>query len=214
MGRRRIEMKKIGIQKNLRVTFSKRRKGLFGKAGELAALCGSQIAILVQSPSNKIFAFGNPSFESVIRKYESAGTCNNSSPLEGDLTEVKKAGYFEAVARLEGQKRMGDSGKFWWDEEIEGMKLHELEEYVEELEKLRERLKIKEMEVGKESQRPWPLESDSTGVPYQNMGLDLDVFQDQIDYFMKTSEESDVQEEEIVRHDWHFDDDLWGWSTS
>ncbi|XP_073123235.1 agamous-like MADS-box protein AGL62 [Henckelia pumila] len=220
-GRRKIEMKKIESKKNLQVTFTKRRKGLFAKAGELASLCGSGIAILVQSPGDKISAFGYPSVESVIHNYESEGTyCSYSSPFEGfNITDVKN-GYLVAMARLEEQKRIetaakGD-GKFWWDEEIEGMELYELEEYVEELEKLRERVKVREMEVATESEKQYlASDSDSVGFPSQNMGLHLDAF---LDYFMKTyhvENDAQAEEEEIVGDFWHFDDDdLWGWKTS
>ncbi|XP_075516021.1 agamous-like MADS-box protein AGL29 [Primulina tabacum] len=221
-GRRKIEMKKIESKKNLQVTFTKRRKGLFGKAAELAALCGSGIAILVQTPAGKISSFGYPSAESVIHNYESAGTPYNYSPSEGNITDAKN-GYFQAVARLEEQKRIesaakeistGDNGKFWWDEEIEGMELHELEEYGEALEKLLERVTVKEMEVAKGSEKQLALDSVSVRPPCQNIALNLDAFQDQFNSFMATSVESDAREEEILGHVWDFDDDLWGWKTS
>ncbi|XP_073277097.1 agamous-like MADS-box protein AGL62 [Primulina huaijiensis] len=221
-GRLKIEMKKVESKKNLQVTFTKRRKGLFGKAGELAALCGSEIAILVQSPAGKISSFGYPSAESVIHNYESAGTYYNYSPSEGDITDAKN-GYFQAVARLEEQKRIEsaakeisteDNRKLWWDEENEGMELHELEEYGEALEKLLERVTVKEMEVAKESEKQLALDLDSVRPPCPNIELNLDAFQDQINYFMTTSVESDAREEEILGDVWHFDDDLWDWKTS
>ncbi|XP_073312487.1 agamous-like MADS-box protein AGL23 [Primulina huaijiensis] len=115
-----IEMKKIESKKNLQVTFTERRKGLFGKAGELAALCDSGITILVRSPAGKISSFGYPSADSVIHNYESARTSYNYSPSEGDITDAKNV-YFQAVARLEEQMRIesamkeistGDNGKF------------------------------------------------------------------------------------------------------
>lgn len=216
-GRRKIEMKKIERKTNLQVTFTKRRKGLFEKAGELCALCGSGIAILVQSPANKIFPFGYPSVESVVHKLESGGTYSTTSLEEVDFSIIDvKNGYFEAVARLEEQKRIesaskeiaiGNNGRFWWDEEIEGMELHELEEYVEALEKLLKRVKAKEMEAAKESEKQLSFASDS-------VGPNLDAFQDQMDYFMKTSEENDAREGEIVQDVWLFDDDLWCLKTN
>lgn len=111
-GRRKIEMKKIERKTNLQVTFTKRRKGLFEKAGELCALCGSGIAILVQSPANKIFPFGYPSVESVVHKFENGGTYSTTSLEEVDFSIIDvKNGYFEAVARLEEQKRIESASK-------------------------------------------------------------------------------------------------------
>ncbi|XP_073037572.1 agamous-like MADS-box protein AGL62 [Primulina eburnea] len=119
-GRLKIEMKKIESKKNLQVTFTKRRKGLFRKAGELAALCDFGIAILVRSLAGMISSSGYPSADSVIHNYESARTYYNYSPSEGDITNAKNE-YFQAVARLEEQKMIestakeistGDKGKF------------------------------------------------------------------------------------------------------
>ncbi|EPS64141.1 hypothetical protein M569_10640, partial [Genlisea aurea] len=66
LGRRKIEIRKIEKKQNRQVTFTKRRMGLFRKASEIGVLCGAEMAILVRSPAGKIFAFGNPSPDSVI----------------------------------------------------------------------------------------------------------------------------------------------------
>ncbi|KAI3701912.1 hypothetical protein L6452_27377 [Arctium lappa] len=59
-GRKNIEIKKIEETNNRQVTFSKRRTGLFKKASELCVLTEAQIAIFVNSPSSRVFAFGHP----------------------------------------------------------------------------------------------------------------------------------------------------------
>ncbi|XP_004229071.1 agamous-like MADS-box protein AGL62 [Solanum lycopersicum] len=68
-GRKKIEIAKIQNQTNLQVTFSKRRAGLFKKASELSTLCGSNVAIVAFSPSNKVYACGHPSVESIVDKF-------------------------------------------------------------------------------------------------------------------------------------------------
>ncbi|XP_057469665.1 agamous-like MADS-box protein AGL61 [Actinidia eriantha] len=45
-GRQRIEIKKIQKRSQLQVTFSKRKAGLFKKAGELSVLCGVDVAVI------------------------------------------------------------------------------------------------------------------------------------------------------------------------
>ncbi|EPS60937.1 hypothetical protein M569_13868, partial [Genlisea aurea] len=50
-GRRKIEMKKIENMSSRRVTFSKRRGGIFKKSSEICVLSGSEIAIIVESIS-------------------------------------------------------------------------------------------------------------------------------------------------------------------
>ncbi|KAJ4837198.1 hypothetical protein Tsubulata_028140 [Turnera subulata] len=73
MGRRKIEIKMVKDSGSRQVTFSKRRTGLFKKANELATLCAVQIAIIVFSPGGKPFSYGNPTVESVTRRFLNEG---------------------------------------------------------------------------------------------------------------------------------------------
>nr|GEW79323.1 agamous-like MADS-box protein AGL62 [Tanacetum cinerariifolium] len=63
IGRQKIPIKKIEKMTSHQVTFSKRRKGLFKKASELCVLTGAKMAILVQSPGERCYAFGHPSVD-------------------------------------------------------------------------------------------------------------------------------------------------------
>ncbi|MCD7471602.1 hypothetical protein HAX54_012173 [Datura stramonium] len=47
-------------EKNLNVTFSKRRNGLFKKASEISILCGAEVATVIY-PKNSVYSIGNPS---------------------------------------------------------------------------------------------------------------------------------------------------------
>ncbi|KAL3614380.1 hypothetical protein CASFOL_042454 [Castilleja foliolosa] len=69
-GRQKVTMVKMSNESNLQVTFSKRRAGLFKKCSELCTLCGSEAAIVVFSPANKVFCFGHPNVQTVIDKFE------------------------------------------------------------------------------------------------------------------------------------------------
>ncbi|KAL8488961.1 hypothetical protein ACS0TY_025031 [Phlomoides rotata] len=118
LGRRRIEIKKIEKRSNLQVTFTKRRIGLFKKASELSLLCGAQIAILVQSPGGKIYSFGHPSVEDLINCF-----------LTADVPPPQITDD-EAVMRLAM-------------EEWESLELHQLEEYLEALQTLADKVSEK-----------------------------------------------------------------------
>lgn len=59
MTRRKIQIKKIDSITARQVTFSKRRKGLFKKAQELATLCDADIALLVFSSTGKLFEYAS-----------------------------------------------------------------------------------------------------------------------------------------------------------
>ncbi|KAG6416802.1 hypothetical protein SASPL_124242 [Salvia splendens] len=70
LGRRKIPMRKIEKKSSLQVAFTKRRGGLFRKATELSILCGAEVAILVQSPAQKLYAFGHPSVAALIDRID------------------------------------------------------------------------------------------------------------------------------------------------
>lgn len=55
MGRGKIEIKKIENLSSRQVTFSKRRGGLFKKAGELAVLCDAEVAVIIFSQTGKLY---------------------------------------------------------------------------------------------------------------------------------------------------------------
>ncbi|KAL9170193.1 hypothetical protein ABFS82_04G128400 [Erythranthe guttata] len=157
MGRRKIEIKKIEKKSSLQVTFSKRRKGLFRKASELSVLCGAEIAILVQSPANKIYSYGHPSVETLFHRYQTGGGGGAASSII-PYREDGRSKYDEAVKKLEIVKRSmkqesnsSSNTRFWWDEPMEGMELYELEEYAEAMEALKDNVlrRVDEMEKQK-----------------------------------------------------------------
>ncbi|KAL3812949.1 hypothetical protein ACJIZ3_014217 [Penstemon smallii] len=143
MGREKIEIAKIKIKTRLQVAFSKRRSGLFRKASELSLLCGAKIAILVQSPAGKIFTFGNPSVDSVLNHFQT-GRVNFSAGFGANNNFSSRRRYDEAMRKLDREnmiknrmkEKVEEGNTFWWDKSIEGLELHELEEYLEALEEL------------------------------------------------------------------------------
>uniref|UniRef100_A0A0D9WET4 MADS-box domain-containing protein n=1 Tax=Leersia perrieri TaxID=77586 RepID=A0A0D9WET4_9ORYZ len=80
-GRKKIEIKRIDDAAARDVCFSKRRQGLFNKAGELSLLCDANIAIVVFSRTRKGFSFGHPSVDDVANRLASMtmGIADNPS---------------------------------------------------------------------------------------------------------------------------------------
>ncbi|XP_031115808.1 agamous-like MADS-box protein AGL61 [Ipomoea triloba] len=67
--RQRVPLARIENEVQRLVTFSKRRTGLFKKASEMSTLCGTEIGMVVFSPSGKPFSFNNPDMNAVLTKY-------------------------------------------------------------------------------------------------------------------------------------------------
>ncbi|XP_057443970.1 agamous-like MADS-box protein AGL62 [Lotus japonicus] len=98
-GRKKIEIKKMTNTKNMQVTFSKRRIGLFQKANELCTLSGAEMALIVTSPSQNVFSFGHPSVETVIDKYLLEGQTQPSDNMQY-ITAQRSADVLEQNAKL------------------------------------------------------------------------------------------------------------------
>ena len=59
MTREKIKIKKIDNITARQVTFSKRRRGLFKKAEELAILCDADVALIIFSATGKLFEYAS-----------------------------------------------------------------------------------------------------------------------------------------------------------
>jgi pheromone receptor transcription factor len=66
---RRQEIKLVQKEDARQVSFSKRRKGLFKKASELATLCGVDVAIMVNSPAGRPYTFGSPDVDTIFNRF-------------------------------------------------------------------------------------------------------------------------------------------------
>ncbi|KAH6817048.1 AGAMOUS-like 19, partial [Perilla frutescens var. frutescens] len=70
MVRGKTELKRIENSTNRQVTFSKRRSGLLKKAFELSVLCDAEIALIVFSPTGKLYEFSSCSgINKTIERY-------------------------------------------------------------------------------------------------------------------------------------------------
>jgi len=151
-GRQKIEMKKMSNESNLQVTFSKRRSGLFKKASELCTLCGADVALVVFSPGDKVFSFGQPNVDTVIDRYlfrvppQNNGTmqfieahrCANVRELNIQLTQINQL--------LENEKKHAEElshlcketeTQFWWAGSVDGMNRAQLEFFKKALEEIK-----------------------------------------------------------------------------
>uniref|UniRef100_A0A453R480 MADS-box domain-containing protein n=1 Tax=Aegilops tauschii subsp. strangulata TaxID=200361 RepID=A0A453R480_AEGTS len=69
MARERRAIRRIESAAARQVTFSKRRRGLFKKAEELAVLCDADVALVVFSSTGKLSQFASSSMNEIIDKY-------------------------------------------------------------------------------------------------------------------------------------------------
>ncbi|KAK4748975.1 hypothetical protein SAY87_026424 [Trapa incisa] len=145
LGRRRIAIRRRENIEERRVTFTKRRTGLFEKAAEICLMCDAKIAILTFSEGGKDFCFGNPDIDYILDCYLMGrspaeiclpGGCG-CGEYDHTLGESKQL-YQVALRGLERDKGegkttaaahmvAGQDGGFWWDRSVvDDLSLEEL----------------------------------------------------------------------------------------
>ncbi|KAL0729456.1 hypothetical protein Bca4012_025549 [Brassica carinata] len=147
-------MAKIEKENNLQVTFSKRKNGLFKKASELCTLCDVRIAVIVFSPSGKVYSFGHTKVETVINRFE-----NNDHPqpnmqlgeiLQNSTIRGLNNRLTELTNQLESEQKTSEEWKnlrqkskvpdIWLKESIGELDLGQAKEFKGKLENLKRQL--------------------------------------------------------------------------
>ncbi|XP_004507578.1 agamous-like MADS-box protein AGL62 [Cicer arietinum] len=157
-GRKKIEIKKLEKNTNKQVTFSKRRSGLFKKTSELCVLCNVDAAIVVFSPADKLFCFGQPNTDAIINSYINGTTEFETSKSIGKSIsyEEHNTEYEKAIQNLEFEKKkleeyenltkVWNSGE-WWNDPIDEMSIDQLEQFMASIYELRRKLVDRAHEV-------------------------------------------------------------------
>ncbi|KAK3035965.1 hypothetical protein RJ639_031138 [Escallonia herrerae] len=179
-GRKKIEMKMIRDENARRITFSKRRSGLFKKASELSTLCGIEIAIIVFSLGGKAFSFGHPSVESVIDRFlngnqeppnERFSKHVSSSYRESRLQQLNK--QFDKLnqeltvkkkQRKRLEKSLEDSGYKRFEDHIHDLGLSDLKQCIVRMQKLKGKVSQKVKELSGEASSKHSEEVDLSNI--------------------------------------------------
>ncbi|KAK8951311.1 Agamous-like MADS-box protein AGL19 [Platanthera zijinensis] len=141
MARGRTEMRRIENTTSRQVTFSKRRNGLLKKAFELSVLCDAELALILFSPSGKLYEFSTSSTLKVIERYKmnTKNVASDSRSTEQNIQQWKRDAETLAktieVLEISKRKMTGESL-----ESCSIYELHELENQLEQsVAKVRER---------------------------------------------------------------------------
>lgn len=70
LGKKKIKLEYIPGRNKRNVTFSKRKKGIMKKAFELNILTGSDILLLVASPSGHVYTFATPKLMPMVTEHK------------------------------------------------------------------------------------------------------------------------------------------------
>ncbi|XBI23069.1 hypothetical protein VPH35_064012 [Triticum aestivum] len=109
-GRKKTVIRRIEQKDARHISYSKRRRGFFTKASDLAVLTGAQVAALAFSPGGNVFSFGHPSIDSVVERFlpaEGAGVgAREVSTADDRLLAGESAGEGAAEGAADEDKKL------------------------------------------------------------------------------------------------------------
>ncbi|KAL6226318.1 PREDICTED: agamous-like MADS-box protein AGL18 [Fragaria vesca subsp. vesca] len=167
---RRTKIEKIEHLSSRQVTFSKRRKGLFNKAGKFSVRCGAEIAVIVFSNTKKMYQFSSPSMEHILSRRnrvmkERAGGSVMESPEKKSQHEAPSlsSDSLSAIAAVlqEENRALNLDGSRLKGLELDGMSLRELNELEKQIREGIESIEKRKIDVENYYQQPVYMLEDS-----------------------------------------------------
>ncbi|WVZ26582.1 hypothetical protein V8G54_005126 [Vigna mungo] len=83
------EIKKIENNRDLLITFTKRKRDIHKKASELSTLCGAKVDILMHTSSGNWFSYGEPSHQAMIVSSDKQNLSKDNINLVEDQTKLE-----------------------------------------------------------------------------------------------------------------------------
>ncbi|KAL8141707.1 hypothetical protein V2J09_014739 [Rumex salicifolius] len=131
MVRGKLEMKRIEKDSSRQVTFSKRRNGLLKKAYQLSVLCDAEVALIIFSPTGKLFEFASSSTMKTIERYQ-----KHMKYPEGFASDlIMEEGKDEAAVLRNKIRSLEISRQRLMGADLDSCSLDELQEQEHQLEK-------------------------------------------------------------------------------
>ncbi|XP_077248127.1 agamous-like MADS-box protein AGL18 [Tasmannia lanceolata] len=124
MGKRKIEIKRIDNKDRRKVTFSKRREGLFNKAQQLSILCDAEVSAIVFSSTGKLYEFSSSSMKRALARYNKSVECSELSLVkhEAETEQSEELNILKNEVRKLKTANLQMMGK-----ELIGLSLEELQ---------------------------------------------------------------------------------------
>ncbi|KAI9111632.1 hypothetical protein K1719_017322 [Acacia pycnantha] len=132
MAREKIQIKKIDNATARQVTFSKRRRGLFKKAEELAVLCDADVGLVIFSSTGKLFHYSSSSLKELVeRRHLHSKNLSKLDQPSLELQLVEDSNYSSLSKEITEKSRQLRRLR---GEDLQGLNIEELQELETSLE--------------------------------------------------------------------------------
>ncbi|KAJ4880827.1 Agamous-like MADS-box protein AGL19 [Raphanus sativus] len=147
MVRGKTEMKRIENATSRQVTFSKRRNGLLKKAFELSVLCDAEVALIIFSPTSKLYEFSSCSIAKTIERYQKRVKEIGTSKRDADHSQQARGETYGLTKKIE---QLGISKRKLLGEGIDVCSIEELHQLENQLERGLTRIRAKKYQLLRE----------------------------------------------------------------
>ncbi|KAM7491325.1 hypothetical protein LguiA_034246 [Lonicera macranthoides] len=153
MVRGKTQIRRIENASSRQVTFTKRRNGLLKKAFELSVLCDAEVALIVFSPTGRLYEFSSSSTKKIIERYQrnanDLGTNSNKATTEENMRLTQRAKE-EAATMMKKIQLIEDSKRMLMGEGLESCTTDELQLIEDQVEQSLRKIKTKKNQLIKE----------------------------------------------------------------
>lgn len=148
MVRGKTQIKRIENTSSRQVTFSKRRSGLLKKAFELSVLCDAEVALIVFSPTGKLYEFSSSSTNQTIERYKK--NAKNLGTTRKEADENMEHMMKEAAAIVHKIELIEESKRHLLGYGLESRSTDELQQIEGQLERSLNKIRTRKRELFKE----------------------------------------------------------------
>ncbi|KAF2543093.1 hypothetical protein F2Q68_00029819 [Brassica cretica] len=147
MVRGKTEMKRIENATSRQVTFSKRRNGLLKKAFELSVLCDAEVALIIFSPSSKLYEFSSSGIANTIERYQRRVKETGLNHKRDDNSQQARDEIYGLTKKIE---QLEISKRKLLGEGIDACSIEELQQLENQLERGLTRIRAKKYQLLRE----------------------------------------------------------------
>ncbi|KAM7491324.1 hypothetical protein LguiA_034245 [Lonicera macranthoides] len=154
MVRGKTQIRRIENASSRQVTFTKRRSGLLKKAFELSVLCDAEVALIIFSPTGRLYEFSSSSTKKIIERYQrnanDLGTNSKRATTEENMQLIQTKRKEEAAVMMKKIQLIEGSKRMLMGEGLESCTVDELQLIEDQVEQSLRNIKTKKNQLIKE----------------------------------------------------------------